>query len=42
MNAPSARFAFTQATRPAVVTGMDDNSVIGEYQYLLMPVRLTG
>jgi hypothetical protein len=25
-----------------VLTGMDDNTVIGEYQYLLMPVRLTG
>lgn len=37
------RFSFTQATRPAVLTGVaDDQKSIDEYKYLLMPVRLTG
>ena len=42
INAPSARFAFTQATRPAVMVGVNDDGPIPAYQYLLMPVRLTG
>jgi DNA polymerase-3 subunit beta len=37
------RFSFTQATRPAVLTGVDDDgSPDDDYKYLLMPVRLTG
>lgn len=39
--AQTARFSFTQATRPAVLTGQGDGAV-EEYRYLLMPVRLTG
>jgi len=37
-------FSFTQATRPAVLTGADGNTASGvdDYRYLLMPVRLTG
>ena len=37
-------FSFTQATRPAVLTGADINAASGvdDYRYLLMPVRLTG
>lgn len=37
-------FSFTQATRPAVLTGADSNAASGvdDYRYLLMPVRLTG
>lgn len=42
IDAPQARFAFTQATRPAVVVGVKDDEPRTEYQYLLMPVRLTG
>jgi len=42
INAPQAQFAFTQATRPAVIVGVTDNAPIPAYQYLLMPVRLTG
>jgi DNA polymerase III subunit beta len=42
IEAPVARFAFTQPTRPAVLTGL--TAVDGEpnldYRYLLMPVRL--
>jgi len=37
------RFSFTQATRPAVLTGVDDDhKSLDDYKYLLMPVRLTG
>ena len=37
-------FSFTQATRPAVLTGADNSAASGvdDYRYLLMPVRLTG
>ena len=37
-------FSFTQATRPAVLTGADNNAASGvdDYRYLLRPVRLTG
>lgn len=42
IDAPVAQFAFTQATRPAVITGVVDGDVQGDYRYLLMPVRLTG
>ena len=37
------RFSFTQPTRPAVLTGLDDaQQPLDDYKYLLMPVRLTG
>ncbi len=42
IDASMAQFAFTQSTRPAVITGMADGASIDEYRYLLMPVRLTG
>ena len=42
IDAATAQFAFTQATRPAVITGMLDGTSVEEYRYLLMPVRLTG
>lgn len=44
LNAPLARFSFTQSTKPAVLSpqaeldGPDDSS----YRYLLMPVRIAG
>ncbi len=40
----TTRFSFTQSTRPAVLTGVDDDSqqALDDYKYLLMPVRLTG
>ncbi len=39
----STRFSFTQASRPAVLTGTDaDARATDDYRYLLMPVRLTG
>lgn len=42
--AVTTAFSFTQATRPAVLTGADSNAASGvdDYRYLLMPVRLTG
>lgn len=42
VNSASTRFAFTQSTRPAVLTATDDESPADTYRYLLMPVRLTG
>ena len=37
------RFSFTQPTRPAVLTGVDEKQAsTADYRYLLMPVRLTG
>lgn len=44
IDSPIARFSFTQATRPAVLTGLAGVSATpsDEYRYLLMPVRLTG
>jgi DNA polymerase-3 subunit beta len=42
IDAPNAQFAFTQATRPAVLSGVIDGDVKLQYRYLLMPVRLTG
>lgn len=41
IGAASAQFAFTQSTRPAVITAAGD-SATDDYRYLLMPVRLTG
>jgi DNA polymerase-3 subunit beta len=39
----TTRFSFTQATRPAVLTGVgEDQAQLDDYKYLLMPVRLTG
>ncbi len=40
LDAPQARLAFTQATRPAVLSA--DGDAGAEYRYLLMPVRLAG
>lgn len=44
VDAPITRFAFTLATKPAVLSGLSEPgaTVTGEYSYLLMPVRLTG
>lgn len=44
IDSPIARFSFTQATRPAVLTGLAgvSSTPSDEYRYLLMPVRLTG
>ena len=43
VNASVTRFSFTQANRPAVLTGLDADGVnLDDYKYLLMPVRLTG
>ena len=44
IDAPKARFSFTLATKPAVITGMTNEQTDTEtdYRYLLMPVRLTG
>lgn len=40
LDAPQARLAFTQATRPAVLSADGDEGA--DYRYLLMPVRLAG
>jgi len=44
IDAPKARFSFTLATKPAVITGMtrEQTDTEADYRYLLMPVRLTG
>jgi DNA polymerase-3 subunit beta len=44
IDAPKARFSFTLATKPAVITGVtnENTDVQADYRYLLMPVRLTG
>ena len=44
LDAPITRFSFTQATRPAVLSGLAEAGAApsDEYRYLLMPVRLTG
>jgi len=44
VDAPVAHMAFTQPTRPAVLTGLAEASEqpTSAYRYLLMPVRLTG
>lgn len=44
VDAVTTTFSFTQATRPAVLTGADTSvaSGVDDYRYLLMPVRLTG
>ena len=44
LDAAFTKFAFTQATRPAVLTGAAeaDADPSTEYRYLLMPVRLAG
>lgn len=39
VSSPVTRFAFTQSTRPAVLTAQEETDA---YRYLLMPVRLTG
>jgi DNA polymerase-3 subunit beta len=38
------RFSFTQPTKPAVLTALDQQTQqsVDDYKYLLMPVRLTG
>ena len=44
IDAPKARFSFTLATKPAVITGVtnENTDMQADYRYLLMPVRLTG
>ena len=44
LDAPVTRMAFTQASRPAVITGAADHAAPArdEYRYLLMPIRLAG
>ena len=44
VDAPITRLSFTQATRPAVLSGLAEAGATptDEYKYLLMPVRLTG
>lgn len=44
LDAPVTRMAFTQASRPAVITGAADHGAPSrdEYRYLLMPIRLAG
>jgi DNA polymerase-3 subunit beta len=44
IGSPVTRFSFTQSTKPAVLTALDQKSQqsIDDYKYLLMPVRLTG
>ncbi|MEN8902605.1 MAG: DNA polymerase III subunit beta [Candidatus Nanopelagicales bacterium] len=44
IDALKARFSFTLATKPVVITGMtnNNNDTEADYRYLLMPVRLTG
>jgi DNA polymerase III subunit beta len=44
LDAPVTRMAFTQASRPAVLTGAADHGAPArdEYRYLLMPIRLAG
>ena len=44
IDAPKARFSFTLATKPVVITGItsENNDTGADYRYLLMPVRLTG
>lgn len=44
LDAAFTRLAFTQSTRPAVLSGLDeaDGDASADYRYLLMPVRLAG
>jgi DNA polymerase-3 subunit beta len=44
LDAPVTRLSFTQATKPAVLSGAAERggAAAPEYQYLLMPVRLAG
>ena len=42
VGAATTRFSFTQSTRPAVLTAVEDDAASDDYKYLLMPVRLTG
>ena len=44
LDAAFTRLAFTQSTRPAVLSGFDevDGQTSADYRYLLMPVRLAG
>lgn len=44
LDAGFTRLAFTQSTRPAVLSGVDevDGQTSADYRYLLMPVRLAG
>jgi DNA polymerase-3 subunit beta len=41
VHAPVARLSFTNATKPAVITGVDGDGT-ADYRYLIMPVRLPG
>jgi len=42
VDAEQCQFAFTQSSRPAVLSGYADGEANADYRYLLMPVRLTG
>ncbi len=44
LHRPWARFAFTQSTKPALLTGQDDADATTDdsFRYVLMPVRLAG
>lgn len=44
LHRPWATFAFTQATKPALLTGQDeaDSPIDDSFRYVLMPVRLAG
>jgi len=44
LHQPWAKFAFTQATKPALLTGQDDADAATDdsFRYVLMPVRLAG
>jgi DNA polymerase-3 subunit beta len=41
VHASIARLSFTNATKPAVITGVDGDGT-ADYRYLIMPVRLPG
>ena len=44
LHQPFAKFAFTQSTKPALLTGQDDADAATDdsFRYVLMPVRLAG
>ena len=44
LNAPFTRLAFTQPSRPAVISGQSeiDGESDESYRYVLMPVRFAG
>jgi DNA polymerase-3 subunit beta len=42
IDSDEARLSFTGSTKPAVLTGKASEDAVGDYRYLLMPVRLAG